>query len=78
MVRLQQGGKGRLGIGRWIKRMAAVAFVAGAAFAVSVPAMSTAAKGKPAKEAKGDVRETCYQCHEEVKALKEGSKHARP
>lgn len=62
----------------WKKRLAVLAVAAGAAVALSIPALSTAAKGKPAATgAKGDGRETCYGCHEEVKALKEGSKHAR-
>lgn len=52
----------------WEKRLALLAFVAGAACVVSMPMASTAAKD--------DGREACYGCHEEVKGLKEGSKHA--
>lgn len=62
----------------WKKRLAVLAVAAGAAVVLSIPVLSTAAKGKPAATgAKGDGREACYGCHEEVKALKEGSKHAR-
>jgi len=61
----------------WGKRVAVAAAIAGAVLAVTLPAMSTAAKGKPAAKAKGDGRETCYTCHDEIKALKEGSKHAK-
>lgn len=62
----------------WKKRLAVLAVAAGAAVVLSIPVLSTAAKGKPAATGgKGDGREACYGCHEEVKALKEGSKHAR-
>jgi formate-dependent nitrite reductase cytochrome c552 subunit len=57
----------------WQKKLAAVA-VAGA---MAIPAFSVAAKGKPAVAMAKDGREECYACHEEVRALKEGSKHAR-
>jgi formate-dependent nitrite reductase cytochrome c552 subunit len=60
-----------------LKQLAVIAVAAGAVAVMSLPVLSTAAKGKPAKEAKGDIKETCYQCHEEVKELKEGSKHAK-
>ena len=36
-----------------------------------------APKAKPAAKPADDGRETCYACHTEVKALKEGSKHAK-
>ncbi|KAF0219532.1 MAG: formate-dependent nitrite reductase periplasmic cytochrome c552 subunit-like [Geobacteraceae bacterium] len=61
----------------WKKRLALLVAAGGAVLAMSFPALSTAAKGKPKALAKGDGRETCYGCHEEVKALKEGSKHAK-
>lgn len=61
----------------WQKKLAVIAIVGGAAVALALPVMSTAAKGKPAPKAKGDGRETCYACHDEIKAMKEGSKHAR-
>jgi len=77
MGSIKQGEKGKLGGDRWIKRLAALALVGGAAFALSLPALSAAAKGKPVQKAQDDGREACYGCHEEVKALKEGSKHAR-
>ncbi|HEX2770645.1 MAG TPA: ammonia-forming cytochrome c nitrite reductase subunit c552, partial [Geobacteraceae bacterium] len=60
-----------------MKRMAVFALVGGAGLALSLPVLSTAAKGKPAAKAQGDGRESCYTCHDEIKALKEGSKHAR-
>ena len=77
MGSIKQGEKGKMGGDRWIKRLAALAVVGGAAFALSLPALSTAAKGKPVQKAQDDGREACYGCYEEVKALKEGSKHAR-
>lgn len=58
------------------KRMALASAVAGAAMIFSIPALTTAAKGKPAAKPVNDGRAACYECHEEVKALKEGSKHA--
>jgi nitrite reductase (cytochrome c-552) len=61
----------------WKKRLALVVVLGGALLAVTLPVLSTAAKGKPAATAKGDGRETCYTCHDEIKALKEGSKHAK-
>jgi len=76
MGSLKQGEKGKMGGDRWIRRLAALAVVGGAAFALSLPALSTAAKGKPVQKTQGDGREACYGCHDEVKALKEGSKHA--
>jgi nitrite reductase (cytochrome c-552) len=60
----------------WKKGLAILAVVGGAALAVSLPSLSTAAKGKPAAKGSGPGAE-CYACHEEVKALKEGSKHAK-
>ena len=42
-----------------------------------VPAVIIAAKAKPAAKAAGDVRAKCYECHDEIKAMKEGSKHAK-
>ena len=61
----------------WKTRLAAVAVVAGAALAVSIPVLSTAAKGKPAAKVKDDGREACYGCHDEIRGMKEGSKHAK-
>ena len=60
----------------WKKGLAILAVVGGAALAVSLPNQSTAAKGKPAAKGSGPGAE-CYTCHEEIKALKEGSKHAK-
>lgn len=58
------------------KKLAFAAVIAGAAALLSLPSMTTAAKNKPVKVA-DDGRAKCYECHEEVKALKEGSKHAK-
>ena len=44
---------------------------------LSLPAMTTAAKAKPAAKTAVDVREKCYECHDDIKTLKEGSKHAK-
>ena len=61
----------------WQKRVAMVAILGGAALAASLPGFSAAAKAKPAAKVADDGRAECYACHEEVKALKEGSKHAK-
>ncbi len=68
------------------KNIALAAAVTGAVTLLLLPALPTAAKGKapmPAKWAPSqnykpasDNREQCYACHDEIKALKEGSKHA--
>ena len=71
------GITGKGGGNSWIMRLAAVAVVGGAVFVMSLPVLSTAAKGKPVAKSNGDGREACYGCHEEVKALKEGSRHAK-
>lgn len=60
----------------WKKRLALLMATAGGILVMSLPVLSTAAKGKPKALARDDGRETCYGCHEEVKNLKEGSKHA--
>lgn len=59
------------------KNLIFAAAVLGVATVLSLPAITTAAKAKPAaaKQA-NDGRAQCYSCHEEVKAMKEGSKHA--
>lgn len=44
--------------------------------ALMAPVFSLAQKAKPEKKAVGDQRETCYQCHAQIKSLKEGSPHA--
>ncbi|WP_243371472.1 ammonia-forming cytochrome c nitrite reductase subunit c552 [Geotalea sp. SG265] len=59
------------------RRLASLAATAGLALLLSFPVLSTAAKGKPSAKVNGDGREKCFGCHEEVKALKEGSKHAK-
>lgn len=56
-----------------------IALTAAAAVAVAlmaIPTITTAAKSKPAAKVATDGRAKCYECHDEVKALKEGSKHA--
>jgi len=58
------------------KKMVLAAAVLGAVTMLSIPALTTAAKTKPAAKPVADGRDKCYSCHEEVKALKEGSKHA--
>ena len=58
----------------WKKRFLALTFAGAAALALSLPEPLTAAKAKPAK-GKED-KAACYACHDEIKALKEGSKHA--
>ncbi len=62
------------------KKLALVAAMAGAVAVLSIPAMTTAAKAKPATKTAAkkvdDGRAQCYSCHDEVKAMKEGSKHA--
>lgn len=60
-----------------IRRSMIVAAVTagGVALAVSLPGHLGAAKSKPVKVA-GDGRAKCYECHDEIKVLKEGSKHA--
>ena len=52
------------------KNLAFAAAIAGAAALLSLPSMTTAAK------IADDGRAQCYDCHDEVKALKEGSKHS--
>ncbi|UFS72084.1 ammonia-forming cytochrome c nitrite reductase subunit c552 [Geomonas sp. RF6] len=59
------------------KVLVAATLAAGALAAMSLPSLTTAAKTKPAPKMVNDGRAKCYECHEEVKALKEGSKHAK-
>lgn len=42
-----------------------------------IPVLIFAAKAKPPGNAAYDIRAKCYGCHDEIKALKEGSKHAK-
>jgi formate-dependent nitrite reductase cytochrome c552 subunit len=58
------------------KRLVLTAVVVGAVAVLTIPAMTTAAKNKPAKLV-NDGRDKCYECHEEVRSMKEGSKHAK-
>ena len=56
------------------KRMfAAVAM--GTTILLSLPSLTVAATSKVTAKPAKESREQCYQCHDEVKALKEGSKH---
>ncbi len=54
----------------------AIAAVGAAGALLSIPALTTAVN-KPATKVANDGRARCYECHDEVKALKEGSKHAK-
>ena len=58
----------------WKKGFVALAVVMVAVAGLTVSKQLIAANTKPAGEGVG--KETCYGCHEEVKALKEGSRHA--
>ncbi|SNB46777.1 ammonia-forming cytochrome c nitrite reductase subunit c552 [Geobacter sp. DSM 9736] len=59
-----------------IKRICgSMAVAGGVVLMLSLPVLS--AKGEPPAGGKSDNRETCYGCHEEVRGLKEGSKHAK-
>ena len=58
------------------KNLAFAAAAIGAAAILSLPAL-TIAVNKPDTQVANDGRATCYECHDEVKALKEGSKHAK-
>lgn len=59
------------------KKLALAAAVAGAAgLLLTLPAITTAVN-KPATTIANDGRAKCYECHDEIKAMKEGSKHAK-
>lgn len=58
------------------KKLALSAAVAGAIAMLALPAL-TVAVNKPATKVANDGRATCYECHDEVKVMKEGSKHAK-
>jgi nitrite reductase (cytochrome c-552) len=59
------------------KSIVTVAVVAGGiALAFTAPGHLNAAKAKPAAKLANDGRAKCYECHDEIKAMKEGSKHA--
>jgi len=59
------------------KNLALAAAITGTVAVLSLPAITPAAKAKPAAKMVNDGGAKCYECHEEVKALKEGSKHAK-
>ena len=59
------------------KNLAFAAAIIGMLAVLSLPGLTTAAKSKPAAKPVNDGRAACYECHDEVKALKEGSKHAK-
>jgi formate-dependent nitrite reductase cytochrome c552 subunit len=59
------------------KSVLAVFIASGTVIALSLPGALPAAKGKPLAKLANDGREKCYECHDEIKALKEGSKHAK-
>ena len=56
--------------------LALAAAVLGAIAVLSVPVL-TSAVNKPATKLANDGRAKCYECHDEIKALKESSKHAK-
>lgn len=58
------------------QKLAVAASIVGLGALLAIPSMA-APKAKPAAKPADDGRETCYACHTEVKALKEGSKHAK-
>jgi outer membrane murein-binding lipoprotein Lpp len=59
------------------KKMALAAAVVGTAgLLLALPSLTTAVN-KPATKVANDGRAKCYECHDEIKALKEGSKHAK-
>lgn len=58
-------------------RVLAAVIAGGAVVALGLPGALTAAKVKPEAKLASDGRAKCYECHDEVKALKEGSKHAK-
>jgi nitrite reductase (cytochrome c-552) len=60
-----------------IRTIAACIISVGIMMAISLPVQSAPSKAKSTAKASADYRGTCYACHEEVKAMKEGSKHAR-
>ena len=59
------------------KKLAVMAAIAGVAGLLLVLPAMTSAANKPATKQANDGRAKCYECHDEVKALKEGSKHAK-
>jgi len=61
----------------WYRKLAVLAIVGCGVVALTLSARPAAAKEKPAAKTINDGRAKCYECHEEVKALKEGSRHAR-
>ena len=56
------------------KMFLALTFAGAVTLALSLPEPLTAAKAKPAKGKEN--KEACYACHDEIKGLKEKSKHA--
>lgn len=65
----------------WKKKLAVIAIVGGAALALTLPVISTAAKAKPAAKAKKTENpvkvEECYDCHDPIKSLHKMGKHAK-
>ena len=58
------------------KKLMCAAAAVGMTVLLMLPSLTVAATGKPTAKPVKDGREQCYQCHDEVRALKEGSKHA--
>ena len=59
------------------KRIVLAAAMVGAVSLISLPVLTTAAKSKPTAKIATDGRAKCYECHEDIKAIKEDSKHAK-
>ena len=57
------------------KRLTIATVAMGTTVLLSIPSLTVIATGKQAAKPAKENREECYQCHDEVKALKEGSKH---
>jgi nitrite reductase (cytochrome c-552) len=59
------------------KNLALTAAIVWAVAVLSTPVMTNAAKAKSVAKVFNDGRAKCYECHDDVKTLKEGSKHAK-
>lgn len=58
------------------QRLSLAAGIIGLGVMLSIPSLASP-KAKATAKPVNDGREQCYMCHSEVKALKEGSKHAK-
>jgi formate-dependent nitrite reductase cytochrome c552 subunit len=57
-------------------KLSLAVLITGTIASMSIPALTTAAKNNPLKIA-DDGRAKCYECHDEIKGMKESSKHAK-